>query len=288
MNAAGDVTEIRKAGCSGWNEHEGAASARRNSRMNHRSMLETTFALAPWLLAGLLIGATTVAAQEDPASRLEGRLPADIESHVLERVHRADALRLPTRPIADLALQGVAKGRSGADVLQALDAMLADLGMAREAVSDAGGAPSLDEVEAAGMAMRMGVDAAAVSGLARSRPEGRSLAVPLLVLGGLSQRGLPSDEALSRVIDRLGMRMGDADLLAELAGPAGAPGLQRGPLIEPPAEPFGPGGQGAPGVGSPGGGPPFPVGPSGGGRPPVTPPDGRPGGPPNPPGPGGA
>jgi hypothetical protein len=127
----------------------------------------------------------------------------------------------------------VAKGRSGADVLQALDAMLADLGMAREALSDAGSAPSSDEVEAAGMAMRMGVDAAAVSGLARSRPEGRSLAVPLLVLGGLSQRGLPSDEALSRVIDRLGTRMGDADLLAELAGPAGAPGLQRGPAKAP-------------------------------------------------------
>jgi hypothetical protein len=251
-------------------------------------MLEAAFARAPWLLAGLLVGATTVAAQQNPTARLEGRLPADIESHVLERVERASALRLPTRPIADLALQGVAKGRNGADVLQALDAMLADLGMAREALSDAGSAPSLDEVEAAGMAMRMGVDADAISGLARVRPEGRSLAVPLLVLGGLSQRGLPSDEALSRVIDRLGMRMGDADLLTDLAGSAGAPGPQRGPPIEPPAGPFGPGGQGAPGLGGPGGGPPFPVGPSGGGRPPVTPPDGRPEGPPNQPGPGGA
>lgn len=257
--------------------------------MKRRPTLEAAFAHAPWVLIGLLIGATTAAAQQTPTARLEGRLPPDIESHVLERVQRADALRLPTRPIADLALQGVAKGRTGADVLQALDAMLADLGRARDALADAGGAPSPDEVEAAGMAMRMGVDADAISGLARSRPDGRSLAVPLLVLGGLSQRGLPSDEALSRVIDRLGMRMGDADLLADLGGPAGAPGVQRGPPIEPPAGPFGPGGHGAPGVGGPGGGPPFPVGPSGGGRPPNIPPDGLPGGggPPNPPGPGG-
>lgn len=256
--------------------------------MKRRPTLKALFARVPWVLAGLLVGATAAAAQQNPTARLEGRLPADIESHVLERVERANTLRLPTRPIADLALQGVAKGRNGPDVLEALDAMLADLGTAREALSDAGHAPSVDEVEAAGMAMRMGVDADAISGLARSRPEGRSLAVPLLVLGGLSQRGLPSDAALSRVIDRLGMRMGDGDLLNDLAGPTGAPGLQLGPPIEPPAGPFGPEGHGAPGVRGPGGGPPFTVGPSGGGRPPITPPDGRPGGggTPSPPGPG--
>lgn len=257
--------------------------------MKRRPILKTALAGAPWLLAGLLIGATTAAAQQDPATRLEGRLPTDIEAMVLERMERAEALRLPSRPMADLALQGVAKGRSGAEVIQALDAMLTDLGAASDALSRAGGAPSPEEVEAAGIAVRMGVDAEAISGLARARPEGRSLTVPLMVLGGLSQRGLPSDEALTRVLDRLGMRVDDAALLADLAGPAGAPGLQRGPRVEPPAGPFGPGGEGLPGVGNPGGGAPFPVGPTGGGRPPVTPPDGRPGGgPPTPPGPGGA
>ncbi|MEX2465321.1 MAG: hypothetical protein WD995_00330 [Gemmatimonadota bacterium] len=246
-----------------------------------------------WLLAAVLVLAMPggSAAQEDPAARLAGRLPADIEATVLDRIQRAQQMQLPSGPLTDLVLQGVAKGRSGSEVLAALDGLTVGLGIARDALARSGAAPSVEEVEAAGMAMRMGVDAESVAGLARSRPEGRSLSVPLLVLGGLTQRGLPSDQALSQVVERLAARMDDAGLLADLSGPAGAPGLERGPPIEPPAGPFGPGGQGAPGVGNPGAGPPFPVGPSGGGRPSGTPADGRPGAggpPPTPPGPGGS
>ena len=256
-----------------------------------RPKLHEAFKAAP-LLAGLfMLGASSAAAQQDPATRLAGRLPADIEPTVLERIQRASEMQLPERPLTDLVLQGVAKGRSGAEVLAALDALTVSLGTARDALAAAGSAPSFEEVEAAGMAMRMGVDADAVAGLARSRPEGRSLAVPLLVLGGLSQRGLPSDQALGQVLQRLSARMDDAGLLTDLATThAGAPGSRGGPPVTPPAGRFGPGGQDLPGVGNPAGGPPVPVGPVGGGRrPPGTPADGRPGpgGPPSPAGPGG-
>jgi hypothetical protein len=61
--------------------------------------------------------------------------------------------------------------------------------------------------------MRMGVDGATVSELARSGPSGRGLAVPLLVIGALAERGLPSDDALAAVRDRLAARADDAELL---------------------------------------------------------------------------
>jgi hypothetical protein len=51
-----------------------------------------------------------------------------------------------------------------------------------------------------------------VSALAKSAPSGRSLAVPLFVIGGLIDRGLPSDDALKRVSERLQARASDADL----------------------------------------------------------------------------
>jgi hypothetical protein len=217
----------------------------------------------------------------DPADRLSGRLPADVEAMVLERIATAVGQDLPTKSLVDLALQGVAKGRDADAVLEALDRRLGTLTEARSALAEAGTAPTPVEIDAAEIALRMGVDADAVSELARSRPDGRSLEIPLLVLGGLSQRGLPSDQALSRVLEGLNARVNDAELLAGVPGAAG-PG---GPPIEPPAGPFAPDGAGA-AVGGPPSGVPIPVGPAGGirpGQPPVDAPPG--GGPPTLPGP---
>jgi hypothetical protein len=72
--------------------------------------------------------------------------------------------------------------------------------------------PSDDEIESGAEAMRQGVDGAAVSELARGAPSGRSLAVPLFVIGSLVDRGLPSDEALSRVLAKLQARASDREL----------------------------------------------------------------------------
>ena len=72
----------------------------------------------------------------------------------------------------------------------------------------------------------MGVDGADVAELARSGPPGRSLAVPLLVMGGLAQRGLPSDQALDAVRERLAASAPDVELLGTFGGPG--LGLGRG------------------------------------------------------------
>ena len=60
--------------------------------------------------------------------------------------------------------------------------------------------------------MRKGVDGASVAMLAKSAPRDRSLAVPLFVIGSLTDRGLPLDQALQQVLTRLNARSSDADL----------------------------------------------------------------------------
>lgn len=153
------------------------------------------------------------AAQEDPTERLRATLPPEIAEAVLERMSAATSRDLPAVPVADLAREGVAKGHDAGQVLAAVDVLVADMERAREALGGTGRAHIPGDVEAATAALRMGVDGGAVSELARSGPSGRSLAVPLLVLGGLTQRGVPADDALTAVRARLESRANDASLL---------------------------------------------------------------------------
>ena len=200
--------------------------------------------------------ASALAAQQDPSERLAQVLPPEVAAAVLERIEDARLRALPTGALANVALEGVAKGRSADEVLAGVELLVGDMGRAREALLTSGRAPVAGEVEAATTAMRMGVEGASVSALARSAPSARTLAVPLLVLGGLAQRGLPSEDALSAVLERLDLRADDMALLRDF--PEMGRGLGRAMRPEgtgPPA--FAPGGIQVPGAG----GPPFPVGP---------------------------
>lgn len=169
---------------------------------------------AATLVASLLVIPATVVAQDDVITRLREVLPADVADRVIATVEEALAHGLPGQAIANLALEGVAKGRSGADVLAAAEALAGDLSVAREAVAQHGHQAAPAEIEAAAQAMQLGVDGAAISELAQSEPWGRSLAVPIAVLGALSARGLPSDWALGEVLSRLEARAEDRELAA--------------------------------------------------------------------------
>lgn len=184
---------------------------------------QTTCAL---LVAGLLPGASVA---QDPVERLGAVLPPDVAAQVIEQVELAQSRGLPGAPVVNVALEGVAKGRGPDQVVTAVEAMVGDLGRAADALRDAGRPPALGEMEAATAAMRMGLDGAQVSELARSQPSGRSLAVPLLVMGGLAARGLPSDQALSAVLARLAAGADDAALIGEVPGIAGGRGRGGGP-----------------------------------------------------------
>lgn len=175
----------------------------------------------PTLVAlALGLSITTAAAQEVPAERLAERLPPELVSQIQARMDAARSQNLPDQAVARFALEGVSKGRSSAEVLAAVDALLAELGQARGALEAGGHAPVTGEVEAAAAAMRMGIDGTQVSALAQAGPSGRGLAVPLLVMAGLAQRGLPADEALEAVQMRVAAGAGDGELLQDLPGAA--------------------------------------------------------------------
>lgn len=175
---------------------------------------------------GLALGlsAAAAAAQELPSERL----PPELAVQVQARIDLALSRGLPDQALAQLALEGVAKGRSATEVLVAVDALLAELGQARGALEAGGHAPVGGEVEAATAAMRMGVDGTQVSALARSGPSGRGLTVPLLVMAGLAQRGLPADQALLAVQERMAAGAGDDELLLDFPGAAQGAGRGMG------------------------------------------------------------
>lgn len=206
-------------------------------------------------LMALMLVPGTVSAQQEAMDRLQEVLPPEVRAQVMERIQAARAMDLPAEAMANLALEGVAKGRSGDEVLTAVSGLVGEMGRAREALMAAGGPPAEGEIEAATAAMRMGVDAEQVRELARSRQQvraqaqagageqvrvreqvreearvqaeaGRGLAVPLLIMGGLAERGLPSDQAMAMVRDRMMAGAGDAELLGDFSEVAR--GLARG------------------------------------------------------------
>jgi hypothetical protein len=162
----------------------------------------------------------------DAAARLREVLPADVAQRVLVRIADARARHLPTAALENRALKFAAKGVEPKDIERSVNEQAERMESARSALqSGRGSAPAGDEIEAGAEAMRKGVDGASVALLARSAPSGRSLAVPLFVIGSLTDRGLPSDEALQRVLARLQARASDADLETmpgELPAPSAA------------------------------------------------------------------
>ena len=176
--------------------------------------MEITMKRTAYLLAAALLPVSATA-QQDPSERLGEVLPPEISAQVIERVETARARELPTQAVANLALEGVAKGRSAAEVLAAVQLLVGDMGRAQDALRAAGRVPGGGEVEAVTAAMRMGVDGATISEFASLQPSGRTLSVPILVLGGLIARGLPPNQALAAVHDRILAGAGDAALLRD-------------------------------------------------------------------------
>jgi hypothetical protein len=179
-------------------------------------------AIAAALLTAMLLDAaaaparaqrTTAPPSYDPATRLRAVLPADVAERVLARIADAHARGLLAKALERTALRGAARAVAAQDIERAVGAQAERLEAARTALAEAKGRrPSGDEIEAAADAMRRGVDGGAVAELAKDAASGRSLAVPLYVLGSLVARGLSPDQALSAVADRLRSRASDEQI----------------------------------------------------------------------------
>jgi len=165
------------------------------------------------MVTGVLLTAATAGAQADPSARLREVLPADVAQQVLATIAAARAHELPARALEQRALKFAAKGVEPKLIAGSIAEQAKRMEKAKDALDDARGRKlSDDEIEAGAEALRQGVDGTDVSELAKSAPSGRSLAVPLFVIGSLVDRGLPSDEALQRVLERLQARASDTEL----------------------------------------------------------------------------
>lgn len=205
--------------------------------MQARTLIRTVMLLLPLAL----LGAQSAAAQlpeTDPSERLRSLLPADVAERVLARIADARARALPPEAVVALenrALKFASRGVDPAALERAIGEHAERMQRASQAIEQGRGQRPLgEEIDAGAEAMRQGVDGAAVRDLARSAPSGRSLAVPLFVIGSLVERGLPADQALQRVSERLTARASDRDI-ERLAGEPGrgrpdgpGPGLRGG------------------------------------------------------------
>lgn len=207
----------------------------------------------------------------DPSARLREVLPADVADRVLAKIAAARARQLPAAALEHRALKFAAKGVSPDSIEKSVSEQVERMASAKQALDSVRGRKaSGDEIEAGADAMRKGVDGAAVSALAKSAPSGRSLAVPLYVIGSLIDRGLPSDEALQKVEARLQARATDADIESLPAQASGGQAHKPAETGRDLAATKRPGSAGRSGAAGSAGGPPAGV-PTKGGRPSGTP-----------------
>lgn len=197
-----------------------------------KAIRNLTFAIIATVLLAPAISSQVPA--KDPSARLREVLPADVAQRVLARIADARAHQLPAEALENRALKFAAKGVDPKNIERSVSEQADRMQSARAAIaSGRASAPAGDEIEAGAEAMRKGVDGSAISLLAKSAPSGRSLAVPLFVIGSLTDRGLSSDQALQRVLDRLKARASDADLESmpgQLPVQAQAGGVDKGGL----------------------------------------------------------
>jgi hypothetical protein len=232
------------------------------------------------------VGAQAPAA--DLSARLREVLPADVASRVLATIAAARSRELPAQALENRALKFAAHGVPPADIEKAITEQADRMARGRDILQQARSRrPDGDEIDAAAEALRKGVDRVKINDLATVAPSGRSLAVPLYVIGSLIDRGLPSATALKRVRDRLEARASDTDLelMAGTLPSSEPPGQAKksGDNGRDVAETKHPGSSGGnAGNGSPGGGPPAGVAANGGRGPspkshkPPTPPGKKP------------
>ncbi|MGH7460730.1 MAG: hypothetical protein ACREMA_06840 [Longimicrobiales bacterium] len=169
-----------------------------------------------FLSLALASAATTgiAAAQaRDASNRLKEVLPPDVAERVLARIAEARARELPATALEQRALKFAAKGVDPAAIEQSVSEHIDRLVSARQALeAPRGRRADGGELEAGAEAVRRGIGPSGLSELASAAPSGRSLAVPLYVLANLLDRGLPADEAIQRVYDRLAARAGDEEI----------------------------------------------------------------------------
>lgn len=126
------------------------------------------------------------------------RLDPNTRAAVRILIDSARLSKVPTAPLVDKALEGVAKGVDSATIVTAVRRLWAELVQARRVL---GPASPVDEMRAAATALHAGLSPLELAKLHASAPK-RSLTLPLAVLTDLVTRSVPVDTA-SRIVASL-------------------------------------------------------------------------------------
>jgi hypothetical protein len=154
----------------------------------------------------VLGNAAMVRAQE---ARLVGRVPDAVRVQIDAVLTTAKADGLPTEPLVDRALEGVAKRAPAELILQAVTRLRDELHISRRALgTNASGA----ELVAAASALRAGATVTHLARLRALRPNS-PLTIPAGVLADLVAAGVPPDTGIAAVL-RLASNAEDADYIA--------------------------------------------------------------------------
>lgn len=183
-----------------------------------KSILRVVFgAMAMVALAGQL------AAQEPAMERIRAALPPEQVRAVEQVLARAREQNLPTEPLLEKALEGVAKHAPPPLIVRALNQLSQELGEARGLLQN-GAPPASDEVAAVADALRRGVPPSAVRAIHEQARPGEPVALAVHTLGDLLDRGVPVGPALD-VLKAWREQGAQADQLREI--PAAVEGMIR-------------------------------------------------------------
>jgi hypothetical protein len=187
-------------------------------------------------VAGGSLGAQTEGSRSapayDPSARLWEVLPADVAKRVADRIAAARARELPAQALENRALKFAARGVKPEEIERAIAEHATRLEQSKQALEAARAKrPSHDEVEAAGEAIRTGVDGSKISEIARNAPKDRPLAVAFSVLSALAGNGVPVAEAVKHVDAAMAARASDAELEQLPAAVKAAAGKSRKPAV---------------------------------------------------------
>lgn len=181
-----------------------------------------------WLggLLALLASVSVLQAQDAPdprLARIRAGLPAPAVQQIETTMAAAREQGLPTGPLLDKAVEGVAKGVAGDRVASAVGALAGELRSARSLL-DGRVRPGPTDIAAVADALRRGVPSRAVRRLAETAGEGEPVALEAHILGDLLDHGVSADDALG-LLDAWRARGRHGDELRQL--PAAVERLMR-------------------------------------------------------------
>jgi hypothetical protein len=164
-----------------------------------RSLARRVAGLATLCFAGMSLPSAPLVAQvtqqDQSQTSLIWRLdqPSRMQLEVL--FDSATKLGLPAEPLYAKTLEGISKGANGRRIVEYIRKYFAAMIDARAAL----GTATTDELSSAAGALLAGVDRDHIARMRRGR-QGKSIAVPLVILSDLVYRGVPTGDASSAMV----------------------------------------------------------------------------------------